>query len=111
MHTHPRLVRTATLVRESGRETDCFSLIGPKKYDVPWKDLERQGWIATAECHEVRVTMPAERRMDYALADDREKYRVAAENPTKLAVLDALVAKHAEAQVLIIGQHLDQLRP
>ncbi len=104
-----RLGLTATLVREDGRETDVFSLIGPKKYDVPWKDLERQGWIATAECHEVRVTMPAERRMEYALAEDREKYRVAAENPSKLAVLDALVAKHAEDQVLIIGQYLDQL--
>ncbi|MBI3972009.1 MAG: DEAD/DEAH box helicase [Chloroflexi bacterium] len=104
-----RLGLTATLVREDGRETDVFSLIGPKKYDVPWKDLERQGWIATAECHEVRVRMAAERRMEYAIADEREKYRVAAENPDKLAVLDELAKKHAEDQVLIIGQYLDQL--
>src|SRR5207249_2920837 len=109
IQTRRRLGLTATLVREDGRETDVFSLIGPKKYDVPWKDLERQGWIATAECHEVRVTMPAARRMEYAIAEDREKYRIAAENPAKLAVVDALVAKHAEDQVLIIGQYLDQL--
>ncbi|HUE76236.1 MAG TPA: DNA repair helicase XPB, partial [Chloroflexota bacterium] len=104
-----RLGLTATLVREDGRETDVFSLIGPKKYDVPWKDLERQGWIATAECHEVRLTMADERRMEYAIADEREKYRIAAENPTKLLILDQLVAKHADDQVLIIGQYIDQL--
>jgi len=104
-----RLGLTATLVREDGRQSDVFSLIGPKKQDVPWKDLERQGWIATATCHEGRVRLPEDQRMAYALADETEKYRVAAENPDKLAVLDRLVAEHAEDQVLIIGQYLDQL--
>lgn len=104
-----RLGLTATLVREDGREEDVFSLIGPKKYDVPWRELERQGWIATALCHEIRIGMPDELRMEYALAEEREKYRVAAENPGKLATLDHLVHKHRNEQVLIIGQYLDQL--
>jgi DNA excision repair protein ERCC-3 len=104
-----RLGLTATLVREDGREGDVFSLIGPKKYDVPWRELERQGWIATALCHEVRISMPDELRMAYALAEEREKYRIAAENPRKVDVLDHLVHKHRNEQVLIIGQYLDQL--
>jgi DNA excision repair protein ERCC-3 len=104
-----RLGLTATLVREDGREGDVFSLIGPKKYDVPWRELERQGWIATALCHEVRIQMPDELRMDYALAEEREKYRIAAENSRKMAVLDRLVDMHRGEQVLIIGQYLDQL--
>ncbi|TAK35402.1 MAG: DEAD/DEAH box helicase [Chloroflexota bacterium] len=105
-----RLGLTATLVREDGRESDVFSLIGPKKFDMPWRDLERQGWIATAECHEVRIRMPDERRLSYAVAEEREKYRIAAENPLKLSVLDQLVEKHAEDQMLIIGQYIDQLQ-
>lgn len=104
-----RLGLTATLVREDGRESDVFALIGPKKYDVPWKDLEKQGWIATAECHEVRIRLPAELRMTYALTEEREKYSVAAKNPAKLPILDALVEKHAGDQVLIIGLYLGQL--
>jgi DNA excision repair protein ERCC-3 len=104
-----RLGLTATLVREDGHETDVFSLIGPKKYDVPWKDLEQQGWIATAECHELRLRLVEERRLEYAIAEDREKYRIAAENPAKLPAIDALVAKHRDDQVLVIGQYLDQL--
>lgn len=105
-----RLGLTATLVREDGREEDVFSLIGPKRYDVPWKDLEKQGWIATAECCEVRIPMPEEYRMLYALADKRDKYHVAATNPAKMAVLDQLLNKHPEDSVLIIGMYLDQLR-
>jgi DNA excision repair protein ERCC-3 len=105
-----RLGLTATLVREDGREEDVFSLIGPKKYDVPWKDLEKQGWIATADVTEIRVSMPRELRMDYAVADRRQKYRVAAENPAKLEVLDQLLAKHPYDQTLIIGMYLDQLQ-
>ncbi|MGI8824286.1 MAG: DNA repair helicase XPB [Chloroflexota bacterium] len=105
-----RLGLTATLVREDGREGDVFSLIGPKKYDVPWRELERQGWIATAVCHEIRVAMPDDLRMTYAVAEDREKYRIAAENPVKLQILDELVAKHRDDEVLIIGQYLDQLK-
>jgi len=105
-----RLGLTATLVREDGRESDVFSLIGPKKYDVPWKELERQGWIATAECHEIRIAMPEGDRMGYAVAEEREKYRLAAENPVKLPIIEALVAKHEGDNILIIGQFLDQLK-
>ncbi len=104
-----RLGLTATLVREDGREGDVFSLIGPKKYDVPWRELEKQGWIATALCHEVRLAMPDERRMEYAVAEEREKYRIAAENPRKMDILDALLTKHEGDQILIIGQYLNQL--
>jgi DNA excision repair protein ERCC-3 len=105
-----RLGLTATLVREDGRETDVFSLIGPKKYDVPWRELERQGWIATAECHEVRVGMTEDEQLNYAMAEDREKYRLAAESPAKLTVARFLAEKHQEDQVLVIGQYLDQLK-
>ena len=105
-----RLGLTATLVREDGREADVFGLIGPKRFDVPWRELERQGWIATAECHEIRVALPDEERMTYALAEEREKYRMAAENQVKIQVVQELLARHADDQVLIIGQYLDQLR-
>jgi DNA excision repair protein ERCC-3 len=105
-----RLGLTATLVREDGRETDVFSLIGPKKYDVPWKELERQGWIATACCHEIRIPLPEELRMDYALASRRSKYTVAAHNPRKITVLHALLQRHASDNVLIVGTYLDQLK-
>ncbi len=106
-----RLGLTATLVREDGRETDVFALIGPKKYAVPWRDLERQGWIATAHCTELRLDLPAALRMDYALADDsRAQYRIAAENPLKLTLLEELLRLHRNDSVLIIGQYLDQLQ-
>jgi DNA excision repair protein ERCC-3 len=105
-----RLGLTATLVREDGREADVFSLIGPKKYDAPWKDLEQQGWIATAECHEIRISLPDELRLTYAMTEERNKYRVAAENPLKFAVLDQLLSKHPHDSVLIIGMYLSQLR-
>ncbi len=104
-----RLGLTATLVREDGHEKDVFSLIGPKKYDVPWKVLEKQGWIATAECHEIRLPLEDDARMEYALTDDREKYRFAAENPAKLRILDLLLKKHRHDNVLVIGQYIDQL--
>jgi DNA excision repair protein ERCC-3 len=104
-----RLGLTATLVREDGREEDVFSLIGPKKYDVPWKELEHQGWIATAECHEIRMPLPNELRMTYAVSEDREKYRVAAENPIKYEALRLILDKHPDDQILIIGQYIDQL--
>jgi len=104
-----RLGLTATLVREDGRESDVFSLIGPKKHDVPWRDLERQGWIATADVAEIRISLDAERRMAYAVADPVDKYRIAAENPGKYEVLDQLLAKHKDDQVLIIGMYLEQL--
>jgi DNA excision repair protein ERCC-3 len=105
-----RLGLTATLVREDGREADVFGLIGPKRFDVPWRELERQGWIATAECYEIRVALPEDQRMTYALAEEREKYRMAAENPVKTEVVQELLARHSQDQVLIIGQYLDQLK-
>ncbi len=105
-----RLGLTATLVREDGREADVFSLIGPKKYDVPWRELERQGWIATAECHEIRVGMTEDEQLNYAVADEREKYRIAAECPEKFNVTRFLAERHREDQVLIIGQYIDQLK-
>ena len=104
-----RLGLTATLVREDGREADVFSLIGPKRFDVPWKDLERQAWIAAATCVEERVPMSSERRMEYALADRRSQFRIAAENPAKLARLRELLAIHSEGRVLIMGEYLAQV--
>lgn len=104
-----RLGLTATLVREDGREGDVFSLIGPKRYDAPWKDIEAQGWIAPAECVEVRVTLTEAERMAYAVTDAEERYRSAATARTKLPVVKALVDKHPDEQVLVIGGFLDQL--
>ncbi|MFI7602737.1 DNA repair helicase XPB [Actinoplanes sp. NPDC049681] len=104
-----RLGLTATLVREDGREGDVFSLIGPKRYDAPWKDIEAQGWIAPAECTEVRVTLTDAERMAYAVTDAEERYRVAATARTKLPVVRALVEKHAGEQTLVIGGYIDQL--
>ena len=104
-----RLGLTATLVREDGLEEDVFSLIGPKKYDVPWKVLERQNWIAQANCQEIRIPMSEHVRMNYALADPRKKFRIAAENPKKLEVVQALLAQHQSDRILIIGQYINQL--
>jgi DNA excision repair protein ERCC-3 len=104
-----RLGLTATLVREDGREGDVFSLIGPKRYDAPWKDIEAQGWIAPAECVEVRVTLTDAERMAYAVAEPEERYRVAATARTKLPVVRALVERHKNDQILVIGAYIDQL--
>ncbi|WP_213002595.1 DNA repair helicase XPB [Winogradskya consettensis] len=104
-----RLGLTATLVREDGREGDVFSLIGPKRYDAPWKDIEAQGWIAPAECTEVRVTLTDAERMTYAVTEAEERYRVAATARTKLPVVRALVEKHAGDQTLVIGGYIEQL--
>jgi len=105
-----RLGLTATLVREDGKEEDVFSLIGPKRVDVPWKMLEKEGFIATAHCLEIRVPMPTDERMAYAVADQRQRFRLASENSLKLAVVDELLAGHPKDSVLIIGQYLEQLR-
>lgn len=104
-----RLGLTATLVREDGMEGDVFSLIGPQKYNVPWKDLEKQGWIATAICHEIRVPLAESARMEYALAPQREKYSVAAHNQRKIAVIQAILQRHLGENILVIGMYLDQL--
>jgi len=104
-----RLGLTATLVREDGREGDVFSLIGPKRYDAPWKDIEAQGWIAPAECTEVRVTLTDAERMAYATAEPEERYKVGSTARTKIAVVQRLVARHTADRVLVIGAYLDQL--
>ncbi len=104
-----RLGLTATLIREDGRESDVFSLIGPKKYDVPWKDLEKQGWIATASCTEIRVPLPNDIRIEYAVAGLRKKYRIASENPDKIDVVARLIKRHTGDLVLVIGQYISQL--
>jgi len=104
-----RLGLTATLVREDGREDEVFSLIGPKKYDVPWKILERQGWIANAHCVEVRLPLEPGAIFEYQSAGSRDQFRIASENPDKLPVVERLVKRHADDRVLIIGQYLDQL--
>ncbi len=105
-----RLGLTATLIREDGREGDVFTLIGPKKYDVPWRELETKGWIAEANCNEVRVALPDDLRMEYAVSEWRNKYRIASENPAKEDVVERLMHQHADKNVLIIGQYLSQLR-
>jgi DNA excision repair protein ERCC-3 len=104
-----RLGLTATLVREDGREDEVFSLIGPKRFDAPWKDIESQGYIAPAECVEVRLTLPDNERMAYATAEPEEKYRFASTAAGKNRVVERLVAKHPGEQTLVIGQYLDQL--
>ncbi len=105
-----RLGLTATLVREDDREGDIFSLIGPKRYDAPWSDLEALGWIAPATCTEVRVPLSTESRSSYAATPPKQRHRVAATSPEKLAVVDALVRRHDGEQVLVIGQFVEQLR-
>ena len=104
-----RVGLTATLVREDGREGDVFSLIGPKRYDAPWKDIEAQGYIAPADCVEVRVTLDERERLAYATAEPEERYRLAASTDRKTKVVEALLRKHEGEHVLIIGQYLDQL--
>ena len=104
-----RIGLTATLVREDGREGDVFSLIGPKRYDAPWKDIESQGWIAPADCVEVRVSLPTSERLTYATAEPEERYRLAACTHHKVDVVRQLVAKHQGQPTLVIGQYLDQL--
>ena len=104
-----RLGLTATLVREDGREDDVFALIGPRKADVPWKVLESQGWIATARCTEVRLPMPEHLRMPYAVANARDKFRIASENPDKIRAVRRILAQHPDEPALLIGMYLDQL--
>jgi DNA excision repair protein ERCC-3 len=104
-----RLGLTATLVREDGAEDAVFSLVGPKRYDVPWKDLEGKGWIAEAFCTEIRLDLPEKLKIPYAVATPREKYRIASENPLKEEAARELIENHPEDQILVIGQYLSQL--
>ncbi|MBG6056470.1 DNA excision repair protein ERCC-3 [Salinibacterium sp. CAN_S4] len=104
-----RLGLTATLVREDGREGDVFSLIGPKRFDAPWKEIEAQGFISPASCFEVRIDLPESDRLEYAASADDERYRLAATAPAKLGVVRDLVKKHAGERILVIGQYLDQI--
>ena len=104
-----RLGLTATLIREDGREDEVFSLVGPKKYDAPWKQLEAKGWIAEAICHEIRVPLPRGSEVPYAVSDKRGKYRIAAENPLKDDITVQLVQNHHHDHVMVIGQYIRQL--
>jgi len=104
-----RLGLTATLVREDGREGDVFSLIGPKRFDAPWKEIEAQGFISPAACFEVRVDLPQSERLEYAASADDQRYRLAATADAKLQVVTDLVAKHEGESILVIGQYLDQI--
>ena len=109
LQTVRRVGLTATLVREDGCEGHVFSLVGPKRYDVPWKELEHSGWIASAECVEMRLDLPAENELKYAVASVREKHRIASENPQKLLLTKNLVNAFPEDKILVIGQYLTQL--
>jgi DNA excision repair protein ERCC-3 len=104
-----RLGLTATLIREDGREDDVFTLIGPKRYDAPWREIENQGWIAPADCVEVRVTLTEGERLAYATAEPDDRYRLCSTTDTKTRVVEQLVARHAGDQTLVIGQYIDQL--
>ena len=104
-----RLGLTATLVREDGAEDAVFSLVGPKRYDVPWKELEGKGWIAEAICTEIRLDLPQKLKIPYAVASPREKHRVAGENPLKESIVVQLIENHGDNQILVIGQYLSQL--
>lgn len=104
-----RLGLTATLLREDGKEGDVFSLIGPKRYDAPWRDIESGGWIAPAACVEVRVSLTEAERMAYAIAKPEDRYRVAATAHSKLSVVETLLAQHADEPTLVIGQFIDQI--
>jgi len=109
MQATRRLGLTATLIREDGKETDVFSLIGPKKYDIPWKVLEEQGWIATATCTEIRIPLSLKKKIEYASAVLRKKIVVAACNPNKTKVVKEILVKHKTDRILIIGQYIEQL--
>lgn len=105
-----RMGLTATLIREDGMETDVFSLIGPKKFDLPWKMLEKMNWIASAMCTEIRIDLPDSLRRKYSVAKDRDKFRIASENPEKYDIINKIIEKHKDANILVIGQYISQLK-
>ena len=104
-----RLGLTATLIREDGAEPLVFSLVGPKRYDTAWRELEDAGWIAAAECTEIRIPLDEERRMAYALGDDRDRFAIASRNPAKIEHVRSILARHPGAQALVIGYYVEQL--
>ncbi len=104
-----RVGLTATLVREDNREDEVFSLVGPKRYDIPWRELEQKGWIAEAHCFEIRIPLDESLDIDYAIGSKREKFRIASENPLKKPVIKQLINNHKDEFILIIGQYLSQL--
>ena len=105
-----RVGLTATLIREDNREDEVFSLVGPKRFDVPWSELEKSGWIAEAECVEIRVHLPSHKEIAYAIATKREKYRIASENERKIEIVKELIENHQQDFILVIGQYLTQLQ-
>jgi len=105
-----RLGLTATLIREDGRQEDVFSLVGPKRYDVPWKELEAKGWIAEANCYEIRMDLPDDLKINYAVAEKRKKFRIASENYNKIPIVSQLIKNHREDSILVIGQYIEQLK-
>jgi len=105
-----RLGLTATLIREDKRETDVFSLVGPKRFDCPWKTLQEKGWIAEANCFEIRTELPQNLEVPYAVSDKREKFRIAAENPIKFEIVKDIIENHREDSILVIGQYISQLK-
>jgi DNA excision repair protein ERCC-3 len=109
LQSRRRLGLTATLIREDGLEKDVFALIGPKRYDAPWRELEGQGWIAAADCTEIRIAQTPERDMEYALAPRRNQFRIAAENPRKRQVVKQLLQQEAGHRILVIGEYISQL--
>ena len=104
-----RLGLTATLIREDGAERELFSLVGPKRFDIPWKELESKGWISQAQCQEIRINLPHQQRIAYAMADNRRKIRIASDNPRKLEITRQLVANRHNDHILVIGQYISQL--
>ena len=109
LQTVRRVGLTATLVREDGCEGYVFSLVGPKRYDVPWKELEHSGWIAKAECVEIRLDLPEKKQIEYAVAEPRIKHRIASENPEKYAVVQQIINRFPKDKILVIGQYINQL--
>ncbi len=105
-----RVGLTATLIREDNREDEVFSLVGPKRYDVPWSELEKSGWIAEAECVEIRVHLPTHKEIEYAIASKRQKYRIASENERKIEIVKELIENHQQDFILVIGQYITQLQ-
>lgn len=110
LQTVRRVGLTATLVREDGAEGNVFSLVGPKRFEIPWKQLEVQGWIAEATCHEIRIDLSNQLKIEYATSDSRKKFRIASENPIKMEIAAELISNHREDSILVIGQYIKQLQ-